>query len=296
MQRAGGAWAAGRLRAGAIASALAVAAVLVGPLAVADTTAATSAASAETANGPAHPPPPANADVDYQIGGAYRPAPGVRVVDRDRTARPAAGRYNICYVNAFQTQAHQDGWWKRHHRSLLLRDGAGRLVEDPGWPGEILLDTSTVAMRRQLSRIVGGWIDGCARKGFAAVEPDNLDSDTRSRHLLTRADNLAFARLLARRAHGDGLAIAQKNDAGLTRADRRRVGFDFAIAEECQVYSECGRYLWTYGDHVIEIEYSDNGRRFYRAACRARGARISVLLRDRDVVPHGHRHYVSEDC
>ena len=94
--------------------------------------------------------PPANGRFDYQIGGDYTPLRSVKIVDRDRTAQPAAGDYNICYVNAFQTQAEQDQWWKRHHPRLLLRNSAGHLVEDPGWPGEILLDTATRGVARGL--------------------------------------------------------------------------------------------------------------------------------------------------
>src|SRR5262245_46420773 len=48
--------------------------------------------------------PPAHAKFDYQIGGAYAPPSGVRVVSRDHDAQPASGLYNICYVNAFQAQ------------------------------------------------------------------------------------------------------------------------------------------------------------------------------------------------
>src|SRR5580693_8341582 len=121
--------------------------------------------------------PPANGRFDYQIGGAYKPLPSVTVVDRDRTSHPAKGVYNICYVNAFQTQAYQDSWWKAQHSALLLRTTAGKLVEDPGWPGEILLDTATASDRTRLASVIGKWIDGCAAKGFNAVEPDNLDSN-----------------------------------------------------------------------------------------------------------------------
>ena len=76
----------------------------------------------------------------------------------------------------------------------------------------------------------------------------------------------------------------------------RRLGFDFAIAEECEVYRECGRYLRMYGRRVIEIEYTDNGRRAFLRACKARGSRISVLLRDRDVVPRGTTGYLYRTC
>src|SRR5438876_123758 len=91
-------------------------------------------------------------------------------------------------------------------------------------------------------------------------------------------------------AHGPlryqlGLAIAQKNAAEIS-AKGARIGFDFAIAEECQAYSECGSYTRVYGARVIEIEYPDNGGRAgFEAACRARGDSISIVYRDRDVLP-----------
>jgi hypothetical protein len=140
--------------------------------------------------------------------------------------------------NAFQAQPEGLTWWRRHHPHLLLRDASGNVVIDQGWH-EALFDTSTAAKRARLAEVVGAWIDGCGRKGFDAVEPDNLDSWTRSRHLLSRADAVAFAALLSRRAHRDGLLIAQK-DASELAGQRARTGFDFAIAEECEVYRECG--------------------------------------------------------
>jgi hypothetical protein len=240
--------------------------------------------------------PPVNGQFDYQIGGAYRPAASVRIVDRDRTSHPAPGVYNVCYINAFQTQAASDRWWRSHHPTLLLRTANGKAVEDPGWPGELVLDVGTAHKRAALARIVGRWIDGCARKGFQAVEPDNLDSYSRSHHLLTLTDDVDFATLLVDRAHAAGLAIAQKNTAELHRRGRRIAGFDFAIAEECQVYSECSSYTKAYGRHVIEVEYTDNGRRYYRRACAARGNQISILLRDRDVLPRASLGYVYRSC
>jgi len=47
---------------------------------------------------------PTGTDVDYQLGGAAEPEPNVGIVVRDRTDPPAAGRFNVCYVNGFQTQ------------------------------------------------------------------------------------------------------------------------------------------------------------------------------------------------
>ncbi len=239
--------------------------------------------------------PPANARFDYQIGGAYAPAASVGVVDRDRAEAPVPGRYNICYVNAFQTQPEERAFWTGLRADLLVRR-KGRGVTDPNWPGEYLLDTSTPAKRAALGSIVGRWVEDCATAGYQAVELDNLDSWTRAKTHLRRTDNVAFAMDLVRRGHAAGLAMAQKNTSELGVQGRDRVGFDFAIAEECEVYRECGDYTRVYGNRVIEIEYSDNPQQAYTRACRARGRRISVILRDRNVVPQGTKGYHYRSC
>lgn len=237
--------------------------------------------------------PPTPAPADYQLGGAYEPAGDVGIVTRDRRDDPAAGRYSICYVNAFQTQPGRLAWWKRHHPELLLRDGRRRLVTDPGWPDEVLLDIRTSTKRAAIGAINRTWFDRCAARGFAAVEPDNLDSWTRSRSLVRRTHAVSLARRLVREAHRSGLAIAQKNAPELSGLG---IGFDFAVAEECEVYRECGAYTETYGTRVIEIEYTDNGRTAYARACAARSGTMSILLRDRDVVPAGAKGYVYRRC
>jgi hypothetical protein len=240
------------------------------------------------------PAPPDAGIADYQLGGAYAPAANVQIVVRDRTESPAAGRYSICYVNAFQTQPGTESWWKERHPELLLRDArSGHLVRDPGWPDEVLLDIRTSAKRAALAKVVGAWFDGCAADGFQGVEPDNLDSWTRSRGLLRQQHAVTFAKLLIRDAHQAGLAIAQKNTPDLSA---KRLGFDFAVAEECEVYRECDAYTKTYGRKVIEIEYTDNGRNAYERACRARSGGLSIMLRDRDVVPRGAAGHVHKTC
>ncbi|MGN6187631.1 MAG: endo alpha-1,4 polygalactosaminidase, partial [Conexibacter sp.] len=201
----------------------------------------------------AQTPPPANGQFDYQIGGAYTPLSSVAIVDRDRNDPPVAGKYNVCYVNAFQTQPDETSWWKANHPDLLLRKSSGGYVKDTAW-GEILLDTSTPAKQAAIAAIVDGWIDGCRAAGYQAVEPDNLDSWTRSRRLLTRANNQALATLLASHAHAVGLAIAQKNAVEMAPAGKA-IGFDFAIAEECGRWRECQGYVDTYGDQVLFVEY-----------------------------------------
>jgi hypothetical protein len=236
-------------------------------------------------------PPPANAGFDYQLGEPYQPPAGIGVVSRDRGASPAAGLYNICYVNGFQTQPDEVAWWQRNHADLLLTRN-GRPVVDEDW-NEALLDVSTADKRTRLAGIVGGWIDECAAKGFDAIEVDNLDSWTRSRRALTPAHAVEFAKLLAARAHAKGLAIAQKNAAELSRTGRTQIGFDFAIAEECAAWDECDAYTDHYGANVLAIEYD---RSSFTEACEGHGDRLSIVLRDVDVTAPGSRSYVFGSC
>ncbi|WP_224766179.1 endo alpha-1,4 polygalactosaminidase [Nocardioides campestrisoli] len=222
--------------------------------------------------------PPADAPWDYQIGGA-RPVPdGVQVVVRDRREAPA-GAYPVCYVNGFQTQPGERATWKRRP-GLVLRDDRGRPVVDSGW-GEQLLDLRTHAKRTRLARLVESWMAGCARRGFVAVELDNLDSWTRSQGLMRRQHAAAYARLLTAGAHAQGLAVAQKNTASLLGQD---LGFDFAVVEDCARWDECRRFADAFDGRAFLVEYRT--RRFERA-CRQVGDVVSVLLRDRQVTPGG---------
>jgi hypothetical protein len=229
--------------------------------------------------------PPVAVDWDYQLGGA-RPVPKhVGIVERDRHDSPVAGKYNICYVNGFQTQVEQKRFWRRHHWSLVLKDH-GRPVVDTVW-GEWLLDLRTAAKRHALAKIMGRWTHRCARDGFDAVEYDNLDSFSRSHHLLTRRDNKLYAALLVERAHAAGLAAAQKNWA---EWDGTSVGFDFAVAEQCGQYRECGRYVDHYGRHVLAVEYHDNA---FARACARWSPNIALVRRDVDLTRHGVRRWCS---
>ncbi|GAA5018779.1 endo alpha-1,4 polygalactosaminidase [Streptomyces siamensis] len=216
--------------------------------------------------------PPLHADFDYQIGGAYPPPAGVRVVSRDRAASPAPGLYNVCYVNAFQAQPQERGQWPA---DLLLRDTRGKVVVDEDWD-EALLDIRTPAKRERVAERVGRWIDDCADKGFDAVEPDNYDSYTRSNRLLTADDATAFITLLSAHAHARNLAIGQKNAVELAGV-RARTGLDFAVAEECGEYDECGEYAKAFHDRVLVVEYTDSGLRRARSGY---GDRLSIVRRD----------------
>ncbi|MGW2485996.1 endo alpha-1,4 polygalactosaminidase [Streptomyces sp. NPDC001606] len=228
--------------------------------------------------------PPRHAGFDYQIGGAYPPPAGVRIVSRDRSDSPAPGLYNICYVNAFQAQPEERASWPA---DLLLRDAHGEVVIDEDW-NEPLLDLRTPAKRQRVAARVNRWIDGCAHRGFDAVEPDNYDSYTRSHRLLTAADAVAYMTLLSRHAHAVHLAVGQKNTAELA-GQRRRAGLDFAVTEECGQYDECGVYAKAFDDRVVDIEYTDSG---LRSAVAGWGGRLSIVRRDRGVSVPGSAEYV----
>ena len=235
--------------------------------------------------------PTANAKWDYQIGKAYTPRDGVTVVSRDRTEAPLAGGYTMCYVNAFQTQPDAVKWWKRNHDNLLLKKANGNYVVDSYW-GETLFDLRTAKKRAALATIVNRWITGCADDDFQAIEPDNLDSWTRSGGLLTRGNAFAYAKLLIDHAHSESLAIGQKNAAGQT-ALGKATGFDFAVAEECGRYKECNAYTGDYGDQVYVIEYRLQD---FKYSCQRWGNQLSIILRDRNVTAPGSKNYVYKAC
>jgi len=234
--------------------------------------------------------PTANVGFDYQIGGAYTPPSGVQVVSRDRNSSPAAGIYNICYVNGFQAQPDEESFWQNQHADLLLHDSAGKIVIDQDW-NEMLLDTSTAAKRTALAAVIGGWITKCKTDGFNAVEIDNLDSYSRSTGLLTQANNVAFMALLSAAAHSAGLAIAQKNSVELL-GNAATMGTDFAVAEECNRYSECTEYQAVYGNLVFVIEYRQQD---FQTGC-TQHPELSIVLRDLNVSPAGSSGYVYQGC
>jgi hypothetical protein len=74
------------------------------------------------------------------------------------------------------------------HNDLLLKTVDGDLFEDPDWEGEYFLDTSTDAKRKALANIINPWIAQCAKDGFQAVEPDNLDVSSLTEIIQRKAD------------------------------------------------------------------------------------------------------------
>lgn len=105
-------------------------------------------------------------------------------------------------------------------------------------PGERWLDIRKVGT---LHPIMERRMDVCRRKGFDAIEPDNVDGyANKSGFPPTYKDQIAYNRMLATEAHEHGLSIALKNDTA--QVDDLVDEFDFAMVEECFLYEECGKY------------------------------------------------------
>jgi hypothetical protein len=169
-------------------------------------------------------------------------------------------------------------------------------VVDANWPDEIIFDTSTAAKRAAIAARLQSTIERCADSGFDAIEIDNLDSFMRSGGALTADDNIALVSLFAESAHRLGLAIGQKNTAELAARLRDEVGFDFAVAEECDRFAECSLYTDVYGGSVIDIEYADDLRDTFAQACARSDRPPSRVLRDRNLLPDTAAGYVFEVC
>lgn len=303
-----------RTRRRAAALGLAAVAVLAG-CAPATGTGADTASDGHAPSGAAVIPPPEDTGFDYQLGGVSPPPEGTGIVVRDSTAQPAAGLYSVCYGNGFQTQPGAADAWG----DLVLREegepvadepvadepvgdeatgretdgGAadGQPVFDPDWPDEALLDTGTEDSRQRIADRLAPLVAGCAEAGFDAVEFDNLDSYTRSGGRLTLADNLALARLLSTEARDHGLAVAQKNTP--EAVDAASDVFDFAIAEDCGAFDECGAYTQTY-DVVLDIEYGTGDE--FADLCAAGAVPSTAIRRELGLVPASAEGYVFERC
>jgi hypothetical protein len=273
--------------------------------------------------------PPESGDFDYQIFGRYPANERVKIVSSNAGIRadPSISEaipdapldpnvYNICYVNAFQTQVDDNDFWLTQHNDLILKQGDTPL-EDTRWPGELLFDISTESKRAELLAIERRWLMHCREQGFQAIEPDNIDSYERSNGLIQPEAALAFAQQIAIAAHDLGLAVAQKNSAEWSlpleegaETWSTAAGFDFAIVEECQLTNECDALIAHFGaSRVLDIEYlystrdTSSGvpvepetRDHFDAACAARGNQIRIVFRDREVRPAGEDGHVFDLC
>ncbi|MGZ8579107.1 MAG: endo alpha-1,4 polygalactosaminidase [Actinomycetota bacterium] len=122
-----------------------------------------------------------------------------------------------------------------------------------GWPGERWLDVRRLDLLRP---IIAARVAMCDRKGFDAVEFDNVDGYQNGTGFpLTGADQLRYNVFLANEAHRHGMSALLKNDLGQIRRLVRY--FDGALNEQCHQYDECGRLsrFVEHGKPVFGVEY-----------------------------------------
>ena len=164
----------------------------------------------------------------------------------------ALGRRTICYLSAGTFEP-----W-RPDADRFPPDVIGEPLDD--WPDERWLD---IRRLDALGPILEERLDLCRAKGFDGVEPDNVDGYANdSGFPLTDADQLAFNRWLADRAHERGLAVALKND--LDQVAELEPWFDLAVNEECFEFDECATlapFVET-GKPVLHVEYAVDASEF----------------------------------
>jgi hypothetical protein len=190
----------------------------------------------------------------WQLSGRIDKSFDVDVYGVDAVETPVAtvdklhddGSRVVCYISA--------GSWEnwRPDAEDFREAVKGRPLD--GWPGEKWLDVRQV---EKLRPIMGRRMDVCKKKGFDAIEPDNIDGyANRSGFPLTPGNQLTYNRMLAEEAHERGLAIALKNDTAQVR--KLVDGFDFAVVEECFTYNECPEYssFVDAGKAVFVAEYN----------------------------------------
>jgi hypothetical protein len=174
------------------------------------------------------------------------------------------GRKAICYLDI--------GAWEsyRPDQGTFPKRVLGKVYE--GYPDERWLDIRTIGA---LAPVLRKRFDLCRRKGFDAVEPDNLAGyENKTGFPLSARDQLRFNRWVAREVHRRGMAVALKNDPEQVR---RLVGnFDFAVVEECFGYDECEKYspFVEAGKAVFSAEYEAKPASFCPQARRLRFSTI----------------------
>ena len=158
----------------------------------------------------------------------------------------AAGKKAICYFSA--------GSWENWRSDAPAFPASVKGKSLSGWAGEKWLDVRQLSV---LLPIMGARMDVCKAKGFAAVDPDNVDGYQNATGFpLTTAHAVAYLRALSTMAHDRGMSIGLKNATDII--GQVQPVMDFAVNEECVAYSECSTYgpFGAAGKAVFHIEYS----------------------------------------
>jgi hypothetical protein len=208
--------------------------------------------------------------IDTSIDADVYEVDGFEVAAETVTRLHRLGRRVICYLDV--------GSWENYRPDADRFPKAilGRAYE--GYPDERWLDIRRIDL---LAPILRRRFDICRRKGFDAVEPDNVAGyANRTGFPLTASDQLRFNRWVAREVHRGGMAVALKNDPD--QVEQLLGSFDFAVVEECFAFDECGKFspFVEAGKRVLVAEYEEP----LAAICaQAERLRFSVIRKDADL-------------
>jgi len=208
--------------------------------------------------------------IDLSIDAGVYEVDGFEVGARTVARLHRLGRKAICYLDVGSWESYRPDAG-RFPKSVL-----GRAYE--GYPDERWLDIRRIDL---LAPILRKRFALCRRKGFDAVEPDNVAGfENPTGFPLTAADQLRFNRWVAREVHRRGMSVALKNDPG--QVAELLPSFDLAVVEECFAYDECARFspFVAAGKRVFVAEYEEP----LAAICgEAERLRFSVIRKDADL-------------
>ncbi|MDV6373630.1 endo alpha-1,4 polygalactosaminidase [Deinococcus arenicola] len=207
---------------------------------------------------------------DWQIGaqqaGLVSVPRGIKLIDLDGFETSAAtvtrlkkqGLYVVCYINA--------GSYEPYRPDSARYPARLKLGVDPNWKDEAFVDIRDVFRPKSvLADVLRKRLKMCRDKGFAAVEPDNLQNDENAPGgVITLQNQVDFNGWLADEAHALGLAIFQKNGPDKVllrdRTGKRLVDkFDGILNESCHEFDECGplaEYVGR-GKPALNVEYKE---------------------------------------
>jgi hypothetical protein len=228
--------------------------------------------------------PPAAPTFYWQLQGKLNVSVPAAVYDIDGFESSAAqvaalheaDKHVVCYIDVGTAENFRPDY-KRFPKSVLGRSN--------GWPGEHWLDIRRLSV---LEPIMTARFQMCRKKGFDAIEPDNIEAfSNASGFPITAADQLVFNEWVAGAAHALGMAVLQKNDG--EQAAQLEPYFDGVLTEQCNQYSECGDFApyLSVGKPVINAEYRLRDSSFCAADQRQGivGARFNLALDGRRFEP-----------
>lgn len=159
----------------------------------------------------------------------------------------AMGKKVVCYISV--------GTWEnwRPDAKKFPKSVIGR--PDGHWPGERWLD---IRQTKILEPIMGARYDLCKKKGFDAIDPDNIAGyQSRTGFPLTAADQITYNTWVANAAHARGLGVDMKNDNNQLKTLASL--FDFGVDEQCFVQGWCHQLtIFTANNRAaIDIEYTN---------------------------------------